>query len=55
MTQTRINLMVRVLEHVKAHVKVVTLVGKYKRKFYFYVWTVATKVFVLSILLENIN
>ena len=32
--------MVRVLEHVKvhveaAHVKVVTLVGKYKRKFYF--------------------
>ena len=52
--------MVRVLEHVKAHVevanvKIVTLVGKYKRKFYFYVWTVATKVFVLSILLENIN
>ena len=47
--------MVRVLEHVKvhveaAHVKVVTLVGKYKRKFCFYVWTVATKVFILSML-----
>ena len=52
--------MVRVLKHVKvrvevAHVKVVTLVEKYNIKFYFYVWILVTKVFILIMLLENIN